>query len=670
MSPTITANGVISIRSRLNVDEVLAHPALWHESGSNGVTMHSMKRLLILLATLSFAAAAGAQDFPTEPYDFVLAKLAADEGRYDEALTRIDRVLEKTPADPVLLFERAMILIDSGRIERAESELRRLTATNPDFYDAQRVLGRILLDRAGNDRARMEEALKHLLGAFKANPEDLSTGVMVSQLLVAAGRTAEAERVLATLVERAPDQRVLNYNYAQVLTKLGRGDESKPYLEKAVLLDPTFAPAIMQLVDLYQRESDWKRAAEVLQPLIDADPVNIDLQRQQAFFYLRAGSPDKARTAFKALVDADPNDSRSLFYLAEALNDLEQFEESDKIYRRLLEAAPNDPDLLASFGLSQVGQRKYDEAQGTFRRLLGIEAVPDNLAALARTQLAYIDLQRGNYEVAVNTARPVFIFREKPNNQAINIALEAMRKQKKYAEAVDLLAPLTERFSTDPFINARYVEMLVRSGQRQKANTAMATQAKFGSRNVIATAEGLIQAGEAKTAVGLVGDALKAKPEDLDLLFELGSAQERAGDHDGAERTFLQLLQKNPEHAATLNYLGYMWADNNVNLERAAEMLTKAVAQEPRNGAFVDSLGWLYFRQGKLELAEKYLSDAARLLPRDATVHEHLADVMAKRGHLERALELYRVALTLEPAPKDEEKIRSKIAEMERQAQR
>jgi len=106
-----------------------------------------------------------------------------------------------------------------------------------------------------------------------------------------------------------------------------------------------------------------------------------------------------------------------------------------------------------------------------------------------------------------------------------------------------------------------------------------------------------------------------------------------------------------------------------VNLDRAAEMLNKAVTQEPRNGAYIDSLGWVYYRQGKLDLAEKYLLDATHLLPRDATVHEHLGDVFAKRGDLMRALTTYRHALTLEPEQKDETNIRSKIAELERQTQ-
>lgn len=624
-------------------------------------------KLLSCLLFLVVAATAHAQELANDSYDFLMAKLAADDGRYDDALAGIDRVLDSAPGNPVVLFERAMILIDAGRIDRAETELRKLTEAHPDFADAHRIFGRLLLERAGNDRGRTEEALRHLQAAFKANVDDLATGVTVSQILVALGKTAEAERVLATLVERSPDQRVLNYNYAQVLTKLGRGDESRPYLERAVQLDATFTPAIFQLVDIYQKQGEWAKAAEVLQPLVSEEPLNIELRRQQAFFFLRAGESEKARAAFKLLIDADPQDARSLFYLAESLNDLQQYSEAEAIYGKLLEKSPNDPDLLASFGLTQLGLRNFDAAEQTFRSLLQIEAVPDNLVALARTQLGYIALERDNYEIAIIETRPVFVFRDRPNNQAINIALEAMRKQKKYAEAAQLLQPLTDRFPGDPFVNARNVEMLTRSGQAAAARVAAETQAKFGTRNILASTEAMIQAGEEKDAIAYVSAAVKAKPGDIDLLFALGSAHERAGDHEAAEKAFLALLEKEPEHAATLNYLGYMWADNNKNLERAADMLTRAVSQDPRNGAYVDSLGWLYYRQGKLDLAEKYLTDAARLLPRDATVHEHLADVLAEQGKRERALEMYRVALTLDLEPKDEEKIRSKVADLERQ---
>jgi predicted Zn-dependent protease len=630
--------------------------------------MPTMKKLLLVVTVAcAFGATALAQDFSDDHYEFILAKLAAQDGRYDEAISRIDKVVARNPANPVLVFERAMILIDASRTDAAETALRNVATAHPDFYDAQRVLGRLLLDRAGTDRAKVDEALTHLQAAFKLNPDDIGTGMAVAQILLSTNRTADAEKTLATLLERAPDQRSLNYFYAQVLTKLGRGDESRQYLERAVQVDATFGPAILQLIDIYQKENEWQKAAEVMQPLINDDPMNLDLQRQQAFFYLRAGLPDKARSAFKSLVEADPKDTRSQFYLAEALNDLEQYEEADKIYRGLLAKTPADPDVLASYGLSQIGQRKYDDAAKTFQLLLGVSDLPDNLQVLAKTQLAYINLQKGNYAQALDDTRSILVFRDKPNAQAVNIALDALKRQKRYSDAIALLQPLVDNFAADAFVNARYVEMLIRAGAMDRAKLAASTQAKFGTKNTLATAEAYIQTEQFDPAISMLRDGLKKTPEDLDLQFELGSAFERSGDKKSAERLFLEILNKRPEHAATLNYLGYMWAEGGINLDRAADMLNRAVKQEPKNGAYVDSLGWVYYQQGKLDLAEKYLTDAAHLLPRDATVQEHLGDVFAKRGDVHRALDLYRVALTLQPDSKDEAKLKTKIAEMERQ---
>jgi len=624
------------------------------------------KFLLLLAATLVFSATAHAQESSEDPYEFILAKLAAQDARYDEAISRIDKIVARNPGNSVLQFERAMILIDASRPDAAEAALRAVTTSRPDFYDAQRVLGRLLLDRAGSDRAKIDEALAHLQAAFKINPDDIATGMAVAQILVSTNRLADAEKVLGSLLERVPDQRALNYFYAQVLTKLGRGDESKQYLERAVQVDPTFGPAILQLIDIYQKENDWQKAADVLQPMINDDPMNLDLQRQRAFFLLRGGMTEKARAAFESLIKADPKDTRSQFYLAEALNDLEQYEEAEKIYRTLLTKTPADPDVLASYGLSQIGQRKYDDAAKTFRLLLGVSDLPDNLQVLAKTQLAYIDVQKGNYDSAIEGAKAVLIFRDKPNAQAVNIALDALRRQKRYSEAIALLQPLVDNFAADPFINARYVEMLVRAGATDRAKMAATTQAKFGTKNTVSTAEAYIQTEQYDAALAMLREGLKKTPGELDLQFELGSAYERSGDKKAAERIFLDILDKHPDHAATLNYLGYMWAESGVNLDRAAEMLNRAVKQEPKNGAYIDSLGWVYYQQGKLDLAEKYLTDATHLLPRDATVHEHLGDVFAKRGNVGRALNLYREALTFEPEPKDEAKLRMKIAEMER----
>jgi predicted Zn-dependent protease len=199
-----------------------------------------------LLALLAFSVSAGAQQTSDDPYEFILAKLAADDGRFDEALSRIDKIVEKNPQNAVVLYERALILIDASKVDAAEAELRKVVALQPNFYDAERVLGRVLLDRAANDKTKVDEALVHLQNAFKIYPDDLATGMAISQIYTASGRPAEAEKIIASMLERAPDQRGLNYAYAQVLTKLGRGAEAVKYLERAVEVDPTFGLAIQQ----------------------------------------------------------------------------------------------------------------------------------------------------------------------------------------------------------------------------------------------------------------------------------------------------------------------------------------------------------------------------------------------------------------------------------------
>src|SRR5262249_51694424 len=149
-------------------------------------------------------------------------------------------------------------------------------------------------------------------------------------------------------------------------------------------------------------------------------------------------------------------------------------------------------------------------------------------------------------------------------------------------------------------------------------------------------------------------------PDSTEALFRLGSSLERSGDPAGAEKAFQQLLAIKPDDSATQNYLGYMWADRGVHLEAARDLLEKAVARDPRNGAFQDSLGWAYFRLGRLDEAEKHLNAAHRGEPDDATIEEHLGDLSEKQGNIAQAISHWERALTLKPD--EPEKIRQKVA--------
>jgi tetratricopeptide (TPR) repeat protein len=106
------------------------------------------------------------------------------------------------------------------------------------------------------------------------------------------------------------------------------------------------------------------------------------------------------------------------------------------------------------------------------------------------------------------------------------------------------------------------------------------------------------------------------------------------------------VLASDPDHASALNYLGYMLADQNMKLDEALGYIKRAVDLDPTNGAYLDSLGWAYFRLGKFELAEENLLKASQKINTDPTVHDHLGDLYQKTGRLKLAANNWERALT------------------------
>jgi tetratricopeptide (TPR) repeat protein len=105
------------------------------------------------------------------------------------------------------------------------------------------------------------------------------------------------------------------------------------------------------------------------------------------------------------------------------------------------------------------------------------------------------------------------------------------------------------------------------------------------------------------------------------------------------------VLAKDPLHAPTLNYLGYMLADRGERIDEAVGYIKRALAADPYNAAYLDSLGWAYFRQNKLDLAEENLSKAAAQRGRDSAVQDHYGDLLFKLGRYQDAVSAWQRAL-------------------------
>ena len=135
-----------------------------------------------------------------------------------------------------------------------------------------------------------------------------------------------------------------------------------------------------------------------------------------------------------------------------------------------------------------------------------------------------------------------------------------------------------------------------------------------------------------------------------EFYFQFGATCERKGDYSDAERCFEKCLRLSPDYAEAQNYLGFMWADRGEKLDRARELIEKALRAEPKNSAYLDSMGWVLFKLGQPKPALEFVQKAIDLSEEeDPTLFDHLGDIYAALGQPDKAHTAWVKSLALEP---------------------
>lgn len=167
--------------------------------------------------------------------------------------------------------------------------------------------------------------------------------------------------------------------------------------------------------------------------------------------------------------------------------------------------------------------------------------------------------------------------------------------------------------------------------------------------------------GDRSGGLALLEGAARSFPRDVPTQYALADMYSDAGRGPDAERTLRTVLTIEPANANALNYLGYLLAKRGEQLDEAVDLVRRALVAEPDNGAFLDSLGWAYFRKGDLGEAEKHLSAAAERLPKNSEVQDHLGDVYARRARWQDAITAWTRALDGDGSDIDRAAVQRKI---------
>jgi tetratricopeptide (TPR) repeat protein len=236
-----------------------------------------------------------------------------------------------------------------------------------------------------------------------------------------------------------------------------------------------------------------------------------------------------------------------------------------------------------------------------------------------------------------------------PKDPAVAAYLvEANIAAKRYAPAVELArAALTDN-PGDLRLTRLQAQALRYTGKADQGITLLKTALDAHADEpyaYIALAQLYSDADRGELALKTLQDAQSKFPKDNGVAFELGTVFDKLKRFADAESAFRQVLAREPNNAAALNYIGYMLAERGERLDESVDILKKALQIEPDNGSYLDSLGWAYFKSDRLDLAEDNLRRAADLLKTNSVIQQHYGEVLFKLGRYDEAITAWTRAL-------------------------
>jgi tetratricopeptide (TPR) repeat protein len=610
--------------------------------------------VLLALALTPAAAPAAADAAPPEATDgtlaadFLEARLLAEEGFVEDALSRLDRVAAGAPGDPYLRLARAELLFRAGRLDEASSEVAAAALAAPGNPDVLRLQGRIELARADREPRALEIATAAFERLRQDDPEDLEALLSLGQLYLATGRAGLAADALAEAARLRPGHPGIESLLARALDSTPDPDQAERIQRGRVAREPEALAQRLELADLLARRGAHAEAVAVLEAAPAAQAALLDVRRRLALELFLDGELERARTLAAAIVEEWPGYGGGRLLLARIQVAHGLFVEAESILSPLLGPGARPPavDQLHTRILEETG--RIDEAAAELLaradRFTAEERTVE--AAATRLELARLLARHERWSEALEAARQAAEGAEPEVAEvATRLAASALGELRRFDEALELLG---EADPNRPERAARRVGLLLDAGRGSAAR-------REAKRLLDAAAGADVELGAIYAERQRWGDALPLferaaarDRESLDVEFRLAVALERSGRVEESIVRFRNVVERAPEFAPALNYLGYLWIEREESLEAALDLVVRAVKLDPDNGAYVDSLGWGYHRLGRSSEAVEALERAARLMPGDPTVLGHLGEALLGAGERERAIEAFRRAARLE----------------------
>ena len=581
------------------------------------------------------------------------------------AIENYKKAYELDPKSDMIGERLAEMYAKSQRIRDAVLEAQEIIKRDPTNVGARRLLARIYIRTLGNagpgaaQSETLKRAVEQLTEVVRLEPSDAESALWLARLHRIQNDHERAGQVLRGLLERQPRNEAALEQMSQLLIDQGRAPEAIAMLEKAAGGSASVGLLALQ-GDAYQQIENHAKAEEAYRKVLERDPRRNEARGKLARALAAQGKNEDAVREYQRLTESEPGDGENYLRLAQVYRAMGRLQPAEENIVKARERSPGSLEVIYNEALIYEAQGRFDDAirslSGAVASLKARRNVGGNQArrslAIFYEQLGRLYREVENYTAAIATYNELLSLGPDELRQGRVLMVETYRAAKQLDQAIAESEKAMAAEPTDRGYQVAHALLLADKGQTDAAaerlrNLLAGTRE---DREIHLTMAQVFERGKRyPSAEKALDEAEKLSPragEKEVIWFLRAAVNERQKKFAQAEEFFRKTLELNPRNAGALNYYGYMLTEQNQRLEEAVELIKRALAEEAYNGAYLDSLGWAYFKLNRIDEAEETLRRALERNRHDPVLHDHLGDVYAKQGRNELAAAAWERSLT------------------------
>jgi len=560
------------------------------------------------------------------------------------------------PTSPVIGERLAEMYWKAQRVREAVTEASEVLKRNPDDLPTHRLLALVYLRSLGDINGNniqsetIVKAIQEYNAVHRLDPSDQEVTIWLARLYRLHNEPEKAEGVLRDLLKDDPENDSGVEQLTQLLLDQNKAEEAISLLNG--MIDRSPSPTLYDhLGDAYTQTHDFPKAEAAYRKAVDLDPSELSHLRGLAQTLLSEEKYTEALSAYQKLSDMLPDDADTYLRIAQIYRELHQLDKAEENLVKARQYAPGSLEVMYNEAMIYESQGRFEDAIRVLSdAVTGVKAQSKVLPSRRRSlsilyqQLGMLYKDTQNYQAAIYTFQELSRLGDEEDRRSRLLIMDTYRQARDLPKALQAGKEAIAKYPDDSSIRNSLAMMLGEAQQPDEAIKLLQAGLKGGAgdRETFLSYAQIYERShrftEAETAARKA-ESLAVQPADNELAWLiLGAIFERQKQYEKAEEEFKKVIDVNPKNSMVLNYYGYMLADRGIRLDEAHDLIQRALDQEPFNGAFLDSLGWAYYKQNKLDQAELTLRKAVERESHDPTIRAHLGDVLAKQGRMDLAV--------------------------------